>query len=105
MDPVTKQTTKLDRAAWERLVDKYFRPAGVSDEWIADLKPRTVDSDYWQTGADLIRSSSGIIHEPLANQTARVVVPGPRPKGPPARNLPRPAQGNAASTSPASARW
>ena len=80
MDPITKQTTKLDRAAWERLVDKYFRPAGVSAEWIADLNPRTVGSDYWQTGADLIRSSSGIIHEPLANQTARLVAPGPRPK-------------------------
>jgi ATP-dependent protease ClpP protease subunit len=80
MDPVTKQTTKLDRTAWERLVDKYLRPAGVSDEWIADLKPRTVQSDYWQTGSDLIRSNSGIIHEPLANQTARVVVPGSSPR-------------------------
>lgn len=80
MDPVTKQTTKLDRAAWERLVDKYFRPAGVSDAWIAELKPHTVNSDYWQTGADLIRSNSGIIHEPLANQTARILTPGPRPK-------------------------
>jgi ATP-dependent protease ClpP protease subunit len=80
MDPVTRQTTKLDRAAWERLVDKYFRPAGVSEEWIADLKPRTIQSDYWQTGSDLIRSNSGIIHEPLANQTARVVVPGSHPR-------------------------
>jgi ATP-dependent protease ClpP protease subunit len=80
MDPVTKQTTKLDRAAWERLVDRYLRPAGVSDAWIADLKPRTIDSDYWQTGADLITSNSGIIHESLANQTARYVAPSPRPR-------------------------
>jgi ATP-dependent protease ClpP protease subunit len=80
MDPVTRQTTKLDRTAWERLVDTYFRPAGVSDAWIAELKPRTVDSDYWQTGADLIRSNSGIIHEALANQTARILAPGPRPR-------------------------
>ena len=79
-DPVTKQPTKLDRAAWERLVDTYLRPAGVSDAWIADLKPRTVNSDYWQTGADLIRANSGIIHEPLANQTARSLLPGPRPR-------------------------
>jgi ATP-dependent protease ClpP protease subunit len=77
-DPVTKQTTRLDRAAWERLVDTYLRPAGVSDAWIADLKPRTVNSDYWQTGADLIRA--GIIHEPLGNQTARIILPGPRPR-------------------------
>jgi ATP-dependent protease ClpP protease subunit len=80
MDPVTKQPTKLDRAAWERLVDKYFRPAGVSDSWIADLKPRTVDSDYWQTGADLINANSGIIHQSLANQTARILAPSSGPK-------------------------
>ena len=80
MDPVTKQPTKLDRAAWERLVDKYFPPAGVSSSWIADLKPRTIGSDYWQTGADLINASSGIIHQSLANQTTRVLAPGARPK-------------------------
>ena len=79
-DPVTKQTTRLDRAAWERLVDTYLRPAGVSDAWIADLKPRTINSDYWQTGADLVRANAGIIHEPLGNQTARMILPGPRPK-------------------------
>jgi ATP-dependent protease ClpP protease subunit len=78
-DPVTKQTTRLDRAAWERLVDTYLRPAGVSDAWIADIKPRTINSDYWQTGADLIRANSGIIHEALGNQTARIIAPGPRP--------------------------
>ena len=44
------------------------------------LKPRTIDSDYWQTGADLITSNSGIIHESLANQTARYVAPSPRPR-------------------------
>ena len=80
-DPVTKQMTRLDRAAWERLVDTYLRPAGVSDAWITDLKPRTVNSDYWQTGADLIRANSGIIHEPLANQTARIIVTGPPIRG------------------------
>jgi len=79
-DPVTKQTTRLDRAAWERLVDRYFLPAGVSTDWIADLKPRTIGSDYWQTGSDLIRSNSGIIQEPIANQTTRVIAPGPRPR-------------------------
>ena len=73
-DPITKQTT-LDRSAWERLVDKYFRPAGVPEEWIANLKQRTVESDYWQTGADLVQSNSGIIHVPLGNQRARNVLP------------------------------
>src|SRR5262249_33633117 len=79
-DPVTKQPTRLDRAAWERLVDTYLRPAGVSDAGIADLKPRTVNSDYWQTGADLVRTGSRLIHEPLANHTALILPPGPRPK-------------------------
>lgn len=82
IDPVTKQTTRLDRGAWERLIDKYLRPAGVSEEWIADLKPRTVQSDYWQTGADLINAKSGIIHEALGNQRTRVIASGPAPQRP-----------------------
>ena len=77
IDPVTKQTTRIDRAAWERLVDKYFRSAGVSEPWIADLKPRTVQSDYWQTGGDLVQAKSGIILEPLGNQKARLIVASP----------------------------
>ena len=78
-DPITKLTT-LDRAAWERLVDKYFPAAGVSEQWIADVKQRTVESDYWQTGADLVQSNSGIIHTPLGNQKARNVPSSPRPE-------------------------
>ncbi len=69
-DPVTKQIT-LDRAAWERLVDKYFPPAGVSEDWTAKMKQLTVESDYWQTGGDLIQANSGIIHVPLGNQKPR----------------------------------
>jgi ATP-dependent protease ClpP protease subunit len=75
-DPATKRTT-LDRAAWERLVDKYFRPAGVAEAWIASLMQRTVESDFWQTGADLVQANSGIIHMPLANQKARNVPASP----------------------------
>ncbi len=89
MDARTKQTTKLDRPAWERLVDKYMRPAGVSEEWIADMKPRTVNSDYWQTGADLVRAKSGIIHEQLANQTARYVAPSPGARQPASAEAPK----------------
>jgi hypothetical protein len=72
-DPVTKKVARLDRHAWELLVDKYFRRAGVSEPWIADMKPRTVGANYWQTGADLVRTRSGIIHKPLGNQVARIV--------------------------------
>jgi ATP-dependent protease ClpP protease subunit len=89
MDARTKQTTRLDRPAWERLVDKYMRPAGVSEEWIADMKPRTVNSDYWQTGSDLIRANAGIIHEQLANQTARYVAPSPSAKQPASAQAPK----------------
>jgi hypothetical protein len=70
-DPITKQITRLDRPSWERLVAKYFPPAGVSEQWIANMKPQTVKSNYWQTGADLIQSNSGIIHKPLGNRTHR----------------------------------
>ena len=69
-DPVTKQIT-LDRNAWERLVDKYFPAAGVSQDWTAKMKQLTIETDYWQTGADLVQANSGIIHLPLGNQQPR----------------------------------
>jgi hypothetical protein len=72
-DPVTKMPTRLDRGAWETLVDKYFRPAGVSDAWIGQMKPHTVQSDYWQTGADLVAEKAGVITNALANQQARLL--------------------------------
>ena len=78
LDPVTKRIVRLDRLAWDRLIDKYFRTAGVSEEWIVNLQQLTVESDYWQTGADLIQSNSGIIHKPLGNRVARNTVPSSR---------------------------
>ncbi len=39
------------------------------------MKQYTFESDYWQTGADLIQSSSGIINKSLGNQRPRFVVP------------------------------
>ena len=75
LDPKTKQITMLNRPRWEHLIDKYFRPAGISEAWIADMKQYTFESDYWQTGADLIQSSSGIINKSLGNQRPRFVVP------------------------------
>jgi ATP-dependent protease ClpP protease subunit len=78
-DRETGKIIALDRARWEQLVDKYFRPAGVSDTWIAQMKEHTVKSDYWQTGADLVQANSGIIHAALGNTMARNVAPGSRP--------------------------
>jgi hypothetical protein len=75
MDPNTKRIINLNRPRWEQLIDKYFVPAGISEAWIADMKQYTFGSDYWQTGADLIQSSSGIITKPMGNQRPRQVDP------------------------------
>jgi hypothetical protein len=72
-DPRSQKVVSLDREAWEMLVNKYYGPAGVSAEWTAAMKPYTVRSDYWQTGADLINEKSGIVHVALGNQKERVV--------------------------------
>jgi ATP-dependent protease ClpP protease subunit len=72
----------LDRPQWERLIDKYFRPAGVSEEWIAEMKQHTYDTDYWQTGADLVAAHSGIITHTLGNERPRGIA-GERSSPPP----------------------
>lgn len=89
-DPRTGEITRLDRPGWERLVSLYYGPAGVSAEWTARMKPYTINSDYWQTGADLISARSGIFHFALGNQKERQIAGRPTP--PPARvaEVPRP---------------
>jgi ATP-dependent protease ClpP protease subunit len=76
------QQISLDRPQWERLIDKYFRPAGISAEWIAEMKQHTYDTDYWQTGADLVAAHSGIITHTLGNERPRGIA-GERSSPPP----------------------
>lgn len=87
-----KRIISLNRELWERLVDDYWVPAGVSSAWIAKIKPLTIRSDYWQTGADLVNEDSGIIHEALGNQRPRVIAdgkdPGPQAEIQPERRRP-----------------
>lgn len=79
-DPNTRQITRLDRPAWERLVATYFGPAGVSEEWTERMKPRTVKSDFWQTGSDLANEGAGIFHAVLGNQRERLIAEREQPK-------------------------
>lgn len=112
-DPKTNKILRLDRAAWERLVDKYYAAAGVSAAWTERMKPLTVASDYWQTGSDLMREQSGIVHVALGNQRERLIAdraparPGPeagpetpRPASPDARPDQPPEAPNSPSTPP-----
>lgn len=85
------RVVSLDRGKWERLMDKYFVPEGVSPEWIAAMKPLTHRTDLWQTGADLVNGGSGIIHEALGNQKGRIVHDG-KPAGPAVERIPTSAQ-------------
>jgi hypothetical protein len=87
-DKTTKKTIALDREQFERLVDTYFLPAGVSPTWVAKMKPHTLRSDYWQTGADLANDNSGIFHEALGNRTPRYVEDGKPPAPPTERIVP-----------------
>lgn len=79
-DPNTYKITRLDRPAFERLVEKYYGAAGVSRDWTERMKPLTVASDYWQTGADLMRDKSGIVHVALGNQRERLIADRTSPK-------------------------
>lgn len=79
MDPATKKIRKLDRAAWEVLVDKYLVPAGVSKDWLADVKSHTSGKDYWQSGESLIADNSNMITKALSDENRRVVYTDGKP--------------------------
>ena len=83
-DPGTDKTIILDRGRWRHFVNTYYPPAGVSSDWTARMKPYTVRSDYWQTGADLVNDHSGIVHEALGNQRPRRAADGNPPAAAPA---------------------
>lgn len=70
---ITNKVTRLDRGSWEKLVDKYWVPAGVSPAWIADVKTHTNQTDYWQSGDSLLNNGSNIIHKPLSDEKRRVI--------------------------------
>ena len=73
--PGPDQPVILDRAAWERLVNAYYGPAGVSAQWTEAMKPKTINSDYWQTGLELVRYNTGIVTVMTSNTDARPVAP------------------------------
>jgi hypothetical protein len=72
-DPKTHLITRLDRNSWERLVDKYWLPAGVDQKWIESVKAHTIGSDYWQSGENLLRDGSNIIQQSLSDEQRRIV--------------------------------
>ncbi|MEI9899070.1 MAG: ATP-dependent Clp protease proteolytic subunit [Hyphomicrobium sp.] len=74
-DKRTHKIYELDRAQWESLIEKYWLPAGVNPVWIAEMKTHTFQSDYYQTGQDLLDHDSGIVHKPLSDEMRRKVVP------------------------------
>ncbi len=66
---------KLDRQQWEGLVDKYWVPAGVSQTWIDNMKEHTFQTDYFQSGQNLLEDESGIVHKALSDEHRRRVYP------------------------------
>lgn len=74
-DKRTHKIYELDREQWERLIDKYWLPEGVNPAWIAEMKQHTIQTDYYQTGQNLLDHDSGIVHKPLSDERRRKVVP------------------------------
>lgn len=73
---MNKEKTKilsLDRQRWLDLVDKYWEPNGVNPEWIAKVKQQAVKTDVWESGSDLLRDGSNLIHHPLSDERRRNV--------------------------------
>jgi ATP-dependent protease ClpP protease subunit len=74
-DRKTHRITRLDRARWEELVQKYLVPAGVNQAWINEVESHTDQTDYWQTGQSLIQNGSNLIHRALPDERHRRILP------------------------------
>jgi hypothetical protein len=73
VNPKTHLVERLDRKAWETLVEKYWIPAGVNPIWIDQVKAHTNGRDYWEAGATLLRDRSNLVSAPLSDVKVRVV--------------------------------
>ena len=64
-DAVTDKRNEVPERAIERgtdqLFERYFRPAGVDELWIADMRKAMRGRDVWRTGAELVDERSGIV--------------------------------------------
>ena len=47
----------------DKLFDDYFRPAGVPEPWIAEIRRYMKTGDVWRTGDELLREQAGIVLE------------------------------------------
>ena len=53
-------------SATDRLFRTYFKPAGVPDAWIADVRAQMDGGrDVWKTARELIEENAGIVQEAL----------------------------------------
>lgn len=77
------QTAAPGKRSVERFLNRYYAPAGVSAEWLSQLKGVIERNDgYWQTGRDLWTSGSGIITETIGDiqpQDGRPIYLAPAP--------------------------
>ncbi len=52
-----------DISKWtKQIIDRYFRPAKVSEAWINDMELRIRNKDYWSSGVKLFQEKSNIMH-------------------------------------------
>ncbi|MFA5898450.1 MAG: hypothetical protein WC829_04995 [Hyphomicrobium sp.] len=77
------QTAAPGKRSVERFLKRYFAPAGVSAEWLVQLKDVIEKNDgYWQTGRELWSSGSGVITETIGDiqpQDGRPIYLAPAP--------------------------
>lgn len=72
-DPHTHQLIALKRDPWLQIVDKYWVPAGVDPNWIANVETQAVNTNVWESGAQLLAEGANLVQKPLADEQRRVV--------------------------------
>lgn len=68
-DAITDEKQEMrpsdQKARTDKLFDDYFRPAGVPDGWIMDMREKMRKGDVWRSGDQLMRENTGIIQESM----------------------------------------
>ena len=65
-DPVADRPVRTSfsekETGTDRLIRRYFQPAGLNPDWLRKTRAKMRGKDYWVTGKELVDSRSGVVH-------------------------------------------
>jgi hypothetical protein len=61
-DRIEKVPKEAIGRATDQFFDRYLKPAGLNERWLAELREAIRGRDVWRTAEELVEQRAGIVH-------------------------------------------